>query len=94
MIEGGFRDRAHQADRAAAVDQAHVVVGKGLAECDGSFNEAGIVTGAGAAINTDSLDLVHTILVALQRKQGQDSHMGIEGQNIPQIPANREQFSS
>jgi hypothetical protein len=45
-----------------------MVLGENLSECDGSFHKAGICAGAGAAIDTDSFDLVHSGHVALQRK--------------------------
>ena len=63
MIEHGFGDRAHQADRAAAIDEADVVLGKALPERDGGFHEAGIGPGAGAAIDADGFDLYSSSLM-------------------------------
>ena len=40
VIQRGVGDRAHQADRAAAIDQPDVVLGKSLAERDGGFDES------------------------------------------------------
>ena len=42
VIEHGLGDRAHQADRAAAIDEPDVVVGEELAEGFGRFDEAGV----------------------------------------------------
>jgi len=70
MVEHGGRHRSHQPDRAAAIDEADVVLGEGLAERDGGFHKAGICTGAGATIDTDSPDFVrHDFHVTLQRKR-------------------------
>jgi len=71
VIEHGGGHGAHQADRAAAIDKADAAFGQGLAQCLGSFDEAGICAGAGATIDADGLDLVHIGHVALQRKSRQ-----------------------
>jgi hypothetical protein len=70
VIQCGFGDRTHQPDRSAAVDEADVVLGKSLSQCEGSFDKARTGTGAGAAIDTDGfdlfgLDLIHGDHVAL-----------------------------
>ena len=45
MIERGFCDRAHQPDRAAAIDEADVVLGKNLSERDRGLTKWGLVPG-------------------------------------------------
>jgi hypothetical protein len=45
VIEGRGRDGAHQADRAAAIDQPDLVPGKSSTKINGSFDEIGICTG-------------------------------------------------
>ena len=50
-------DRAHQADRAAAIDQADVVLGQDAAEGAGGFDEFRIAAGAGAAIDANGFDV-------------------------------------
>ena len=69
VIQRGFGDRAHQADRTAAIDEADIVLGESLSQGDGSFDKAGVGAGAGAAIDTDSFDLIHALHVALQRRK-------------------------
>jgi len=59
VVQRGLGDRAHQANRSAAIDEANLVLGERLSQGDGSFDKAGIGTGAGAAIDTDSFDLIH-----------------------------------
>jgi len=68
MIQCGFGDGAHQAVRAPAIDQAHAILGEDLSERGRAFNKVGIGAWAGAAVDTDSFDLVHDCHVALQRK--------------------------
>ncbi|MGY4360607.1 hypothetical protein ACVW0J_007100 [Bradyrhizobium sp. i1.7.7] len=68
VIEHGGRDRAHQAERAAAIDQADIALGESLAERLGAFGEAGIGSWAGAAIDADSFDRAHWCHDALQRR--------------------------
>ena len=46
-----------------------VTLGKSLSKTNGSFDKTGIGARAGAAIDTDSFDLVHALHVALQRKK-------------------------
>ena len=90
MIEHGGRHRAHQPDRTAAIDEADVVLGEGLAQCDGGFDEAGIGAGAGAAIDTDSFDFAHAAHVALQRKSVKQRIAQAAG--LPANPGNRERI--
>ncbi len=59
-----FGDGAHQADRAAAIDQPDIVFGQDLAKAAGRFDEIGIATGAGAAIDANCFDLAHAVHVA------------------------------
>src|SRR6201999_1651178 len=63
MIEHGGCDRAHQAERAAAIDQADCVLGENLAERAGGFHEVGVGARTGAAIDADRPDLVQINLV-------------------------------
>ncbi len=67
VVERASRDRAHQAERAAAIDQADAVLGKGRAEALWPpSTKFGIGTGTGAAIDADSFDRVHMVaMVAL-----------------------------
>ena len=46
VVEDGCRDGAHQADRAAAIDQPDLVSGERFTKGDGGFDEVGICTGA------------------------------------------------
>ncbi len=62
MVQGGFGDRAHQADRAATIDEADIVFGEDLAQGDGGFDKAGVGARAGAAIDTDGFDLIHVVM--------------------------------
>jgi hypothetical protein len=59
VIEHGARHRAHDAERAAAIDEADAVFGEHLAKRFGGFDEMGIGARAGAALVTDGFDLVH-----------------------------------
>ena len=68
VIEHGGCDRAHQAKRTAAIDQADVVLGEGFTERLGAFGEVGIRSRAGAAIDTDGFDRAHWLHDALQRR--------------------------
>jgi hypothetical protein len=52
-VEDGVRDRAHQADVAAAVDQAEAALGQQAAEGRGGVGERRIDTGVGAAVDRD-----------------------------------------
>src|SRR5262249_38994165 len=61
-------NRAHQADGAAAVDESDMVLCEDFAERLRCLDEAGVCARAGAAIDTNSLDLVHMSHVALQRR--------------------------
>jgi hypothetical protein len=67
MIKRGGRDRAHHAERSAAVDETDSVLGKDPSEGAGTFHEAGICARAGAAIDTDGSNIIHQGHVALQR---------------------------
>src|SRR5260221_10791150 len=88
VIENGFGDRAHQADRSAAIDQPDVVLGEDLAEGDRSFDKAGIGSGAGAAIDADGFDLVHLIYVALQRKKLKSGDAGAAAESARKCARN------
>ena len=59
MLEHGACDRAHHADRAAAIDQADAVLGEDPAKRGRGFDETWIGPGAGAAIDTDGADFSH-----------------------------------
>lgn len=50
-------DGAHQADVAAAVDQAQAVAGDALAQRRGAFDVDGLVAGIGAAVDADAFHL-------------------------------------
>jgi hypothetical protein len=52
-FEHGVGDDAHQADVAAAVDEAEAFAGDALAEGDGCGCIAGIVAGVGAAVDAE-----------------------------------------
>src|SRR4029077_2872653 len=71
MVKCGGGQGTHQADRAAAIDEADTVFGEDFAECPGGFDEAGICAWAGATIDTHCSDLAHMVHVALQRKSRQ-----------------------
>ena len=88
MIQRGFGDRAHQADRTAAIDEADIVLGKDLSERDGSFDKAGVGAGAGAAIDADGFDLVHALHVALQRRKLKSGDVRGRSRNRPEIRPN------
>ena len=92
MIEHGFGDRAHQADRAAAIDQANIVFSEDPAEPLCGLDEAGVCAGAGAAIDTNSLDSVHIGHVALQRRCVKASGFARIKRIAPQIAGNRERI--
>ena len=62
MIQGRLGDGAHQPDRAAAIDQADIVLSKYFSESDGCFDKAGVAAWAGAAIDTDGFDVVHELM--------------------------------
>jgi hypothetical protein len=65
-----------------------MVLGEDLAEADRSFHEAGIGSGAGAAIDADSFDLVHLIYVALQRKKLKSGDTGAAAESARKCPRN------
>ena len=63
--ESAGRDRTHQADRAAAIDEANAVIGEGLAKGRSRINEFGIGAGTGTAIDADVLNRIHSCYVAI-----------------------------
>ena len=52
-LEHGVGDDAHQADVAAAVDQADAFAGQAVAQGDGAFGVGRLAAGVGAAIDAD-----------------------------------------
>lgn len=75
VLERAGRNGSHQADRAAAIDQTDTIFGKGFAEGCGRFDEFGIGTGAGTAINTDILDSIHIMRCGIALRHRQDAHL-------------------
>ena len=59
VVEHGFGKLAHQADRAAAVDQADAVLRQDFAEGAGGLDEGGVGSRAGAAIDADFSNGAH-----------------------------------
>ncbi len=57
--EHGLGDCAHQADRAAAVDEPHAVFGEDLAEFFGRLDKGRLRPRARSAINADRIDFTH-----------------------------------
>ena len=68
MFQRRAGHRTHQSDRAAAIDEPDAAFGQRLAKSRCSFDEMGICTGAGAAIDTDGFDFAHEADVALRNE--------------------------
>ena len=64
MVQRGFGDRTHQPDRSTAINQPDIVLGENLPQGEGGFDKARAGAGPGAAIDTNSFDLIHADHVA------------------------------
>ena len=62
VIEHAGRQRSHQAERAAAVDQPDPVLGEDLSQLAGRFGKRRIGAGAGAAIDAQRSNHTHSRL--------------------------------
>ena len=63
VVEDGFGDRAHQADRAAAVDEPHAVLGEDFAELLRGLDERRVGARARSAIDADRIDFAHSLIL-------------------------------
>ena len=66
VFEHGFGERAHQADRAAAINQPDAVLGEDFAELFRRFDEARFSSGARSAIDADRIDFTHGVILIEQ----------------------------
>ena len=64
------RNRAHQPDRAAAIDQADVVLGEDCAEGVRGRDEARVGAGAGTAIDADITNRAHALHCGIAHVKG------------------------
>src|SRR6516162_4367784 len=63
MRQHGVGEYAHQANRAAAVDKAHVVFGEDFAELTGRFAENRLGPCIRSAIDADRTNFVHGLIL-------------------------------
>ena len=59
VVEDRFGEGAHQADGAAAIDQANAVLGQNSPKAGGRLHVGGILAGTGGAIDADRFDCAH-----------------------------------
>jgi hypothetical protein len=82
MVDDRFGDRAHQADRAAAINQADVVLGQYPAKCAGGFNEFRVTAGSRTAINANSLQSAHWIPCGPGARERQGGVGGVKPRRV------------
>ncbi len=88
VIQRAFRDRTHQPDRAAAIDQPDIVFSENFSQRERSFDEAGARARPGTAIDTDSFDLIHAVHVALHPGKLKSDSLRRCSQDRPEIKPN------
>src|SRR5262245_38227882 len=84
VIEDGFGERSHQADRPAAINQADAALGQNSAELSRRVHESWVVAGAGGAIDANRFDCAHG---QWMWPEGARASSRVRGMAVPGAPA-------